>query len=876
MKEWSGTIQGSKSLDNSGVPVGAAISSGRICYVDDSKTSAYVTQKILAEQGFQIDHYDAAEPAVVAVLQQDYDLLVTDLTLDNTGMDGDDLVRFIRRSGHPQKKILPMIVITGNTEKDTLLRIYESGANAVLVKPISGDVLVDKVRDLLPGKPVMPPIGGYQIPRQPLPSNSPPPQSQATHATTTVPPQAPPQQPVIRPRPQQNSVRPGIGSPTMKQAARSPATPPKPRIPAGGSVPTGNRVPARPTVKAPPQPPVMRQPVMSPRMQTQPPIPDHLLDLPDSPFASGSGTNLTQTLKDAVKSAVEKIGEKSRQGLERLAHSHHGQVAARDAKSDAGKKQINDAAALIAKLRAQARAKASRPSQPSTPQPAEQAPAARPTAARPAAPERNNETAVQAASRRAAQSPRNPENLTPPKPAAQQADAPRQAKASDNKFNIEQVQPSETDFANLFSGLVPGQEASPVSNGDAAEPIANDKKMITALDINLDLVNFQDTMYQNAYGSIGSDVMDKIATKVREYKIIIGAAIIAGLLLFTGIGDFLTGSRAVDVETVRVGLGNIHQAIIVPGKIVSNMKVEVSPSSPGQIVSLKVTEGSDVKKGQVLAELENEQAISDVKRAEGNLMSAEEETALAEKTWKRMRHAFQLGAVSRYAVEEAEASLKSAKAREAVTKEEVRSTRLSLGKLSIIAPFSGTVTSRHVQVGQWVSPSEAIFTLVDLTAKEIEVKIDSSDSTSIKVGQPVSLTSDAYPGNRWMESVTRIATAANREDTANTVSVFISLGSQAPELRFGQQVDAEIRTSSSSNIIKLPIEALITRNGKTWVAVVEDGKLHFSPVVIGLEDFTHVEILQGVKPRQEVILPRDATAFHEGDSVRVIATQTVE
>ncbi len=833
MKEWSGTIPGNSPLENSGITITAG-TSGRICYVDDSRTSAYVTQKILVEQGFQVDHYGSAEPAVVAVLQHNYDLLITDLTLDNAGMDGDELVRFIRRSGHPQKKLLPVIVITGNTEKDTLLRLYEAGANAVLVKPISGDVLIDKVRDLIPGKPAMPPVSSFQV-SHPAPAARP--TAPPGHPRTSPPPPPRPRSQVPTPRP---------------AAARSPAASPKPRIQHNSQTPSGHRVPARPTVPAPPQPPLMHQPVMS-RMQTQPSIPDHMLDMPTSPFAPAPGSNLTQTLKDAVKSAVEKIGEKSRQGLERLAHQ--GNPGIRDHKSQDSKQQVNDAAALIAKLRAQARSKSMR----------------------------GHDGSVQHASDTAHRGSGVTEHARAPHPEhpATRPVAPRKPapeKSTNNKFTIEQAQPSETDFANLFAGLVPDQDGGPVSpaGGDTMEPIASDKKMITALDINLDLVNFQDALYQNSYGNFSSDLFDRIATKVREYKIVIGALIIAGLLLFTGIGDFFTGGKAVEVETVRVGLGNIHQAIPLSGKIVSNMKVEVSPSSPGQIVSLKVEEGTQVKKGQILAELENEQAISDVKRAEGNLLSSQEETALAEKTWKRMSNAFQLGAVSRYAVEEAEASLKSAKAREAVVKEEVRSTRLSLDKLSIVAPFTGTVTTRHVQVGQWVSPSEAIFTLVDLTAKEVEVKVDTADSSAIKVGQPVSMTSDAYAGQHWMESVTRVAPAANREDKANTVSVFVSLGSKAPDLRFGQQVDVEIRTSSSNNIIKLPIEALITRNGKTWVAVVEEGKVHFSPVVIGLEDFTHVEILQGVKPRQEVILPRDATSLHEGDAVRIIATQTVE
>ena len=136
---------------------------GRVCYVDDSRTSAYVTKKILKEYGYEVDFFPSAEPAVVAILENDYDILLTDLTLSTGGMDGDELVRFLRNSGHPKKKLLPVIVITGTSDKDTLLKIYEAGANGVLVKPITGEELHDRIRTLVPEKAYPGTADGYAL-----------------------------------------------------------------------------------------------------------------------------------------------------------------------------------------------------------------------------------------------------------------------------------------------------------------------------------------------------------------------------------------------------------------------------------------------------------------------------------------------------------------------------------------------------------------------------------------------------------------------------------------------------------------------------------------------------------------------------------------
>jgi CheY-like chemotaxis protein len=158
---------------------------GKICYVDDSRTSAYVTKKILKEYGYEVDFFPSAEPAVVAILEKDYDLLLTDLTLSTGGMDGDELVRFLRNSGHPRKKLLPVIVITGTSNKETLLKIYEAGANGVLVKPITGEELHDRIRTLVPEKAFPGTADGYalEIPH----SLSHPGKPQATEVPVTSP-----------------------------------------------------------------------------------------------------------------------------------------------------------------------------------------------------------------------------------------------------------------------------------------------------------------------------------------------------------------------------------------------------------------------------------------------------------------------------------------------------------------------------------------------------------------------------------------------------------------------------------------------------------------------------------------------------------------
>ncbi|HEY5603909.1 MAG TPA: efflux RND transporter periplasmic adaptor subunit, partial [Gammaproteobacteria bacterium] len=300
--------------------------------------------------------------------------------------------------------------------------------------------------------------------------------------------------------------------------------------------------------------------------------------------------------------------------------------------------------------------------------------------------------------------------------------------------------------------------------------------------------------------------------------------------------------------------------------VVSKLSVDITPAIAGRLTNVYVEDGSEVKKDELLARLDDREAKSNLKRAEANLHNAEEDVALAQRSLTRLRQAFSKGAIARQLVEESEVGLRSAKARLSVSEEEVRSVKLSLENPRIVAPFAGTITARHVEVGQWVVPSETLFSLMDHSQREIEVRVDASDSGGIAVGQTVTLTSDAFPGLEWSESVSRLAAATSNVGNANTVNVYISLGSSAPSLRYGQQVDAEVRTAWNPSALKVPYGAIINRSGKTYVAVVQDNFVSLVEVETGIEDFTHVEIRKGVSLGQRIILA-NGVDIQEGDRI---------
>ncbi len=683
--------KGSKGEVNTGVAGSENVSvAARLCYVDDSRTSAYVVRRLLQPFGYQVDHFSSAEPAFVALVQEDYDLLLTDLKVSPTGMDGDDLIRTLRQSGHPKISVMPIIVITGATDAEVLVNVYDAGANQVMKKPVNADELDGHIRRLL--------FDGRQLEAKP-PKVRPgktgrgPDNGKVVTLHTTYRPLREPELPVT---PQQAS------SPSKPVAEKA-------NIPVLTSAPPVIE-PAQPATSAAPVFPAAKASKDSSILR-----------------AMENGSNATITDDDKTIDVGQPVSA----------------VAGGQDKS-------------------------------------EEAPTVEPDVLK----------------------------------------ARNTAKTDDYNIlgEIEQYPLLEDQRAGLF-----GRSGT------------------------LDMLH----SFVEMVGVRG------LLLRVLGAVVVVIAALMAWDIYF---------KPAQLVDTVFVESGEIFQSVSVPGRIVSKQRVNVSSARAGRLVEILVKEGDKVKQGQVLAKIDDRELVSRLKRVKISLSSAREDIVMAQRTLDRLRRAYVKGAVAQHLVEDAETDLLTARSKAGIVAEEVRSATLELDSQKITAAFAGTVTARHAEIGQWVDPAETLFTLMDDAQREIEAQVDAADSVAINVGQLVMVSSDAFPEQEWQESVVRLGAEAGSKQDANSVKVYISLGNDAPLLRYGQQVNADIRTVWNLNTLKVPFEALINQDGQTMVAVLEGDSVRMRMIETGIEDFSMAEVKQGLSAGETVILPR-GTALKNGDRV---------
>ena len=939
--------------------VAATSSPSRLCYVDDSRTSAYVVKRMLRPFGYIVDHFDSAESALIALIQKNYDLLLTDLKVSPKGMDGDDLVRALRNSGQQKIASLPIIVITGSTDNDVLEAVYRAGANHILTKPVNGDELNSQILRLI-----------HEFPQTHSASD----ESSAQQAddNSDLADTATAEAKVEKAQKAQKIQREGAMVLPFEHEHKNSDTEFSEVIDIDSAL---SDVDAIPVLSSLAEPSVQSEQHDGDETEV------HANEGSAAQVNEANDKELSQAeatahiRQDKAKEASVAVLHSKNKGRRVLAevdetggngetadhdsaylpqpksrHTPAAQVkpsilvkqntadsapkeaalaarqeAARRAKAAilaAQRKQANDgktvraentadnaeAAAALRKLKASAQQKALLAKKKKA---VEAARAAR------AAKEAKAAQAAQAAAKRAQQTSPFSENydlsadqmtLEPLEDDKMQAFSANPGHSFDNnpfasKRSSTANQNSDRQARNVngaASGAINSSSAESHGNAAASQskpaqlnhPMdggitdrAVPEKLVHPFDLppgsdpyphnqgnnllqEIERFPLVETQLSDHYAP--SRAMTAMSSVLELYgfkRIIFMAALMVVLFFsFGSFSDFFQDGVPVDVAIVEQG--EIYQAMTYPGKVVSKQKVDIVPPIAGRLVEVLVDEGDNVKKGDLLARLDDREAKTFLSKADASLNSAREDVVLAQRTLERLTQAFKKGAVARQLVEDAEVDLRSAKARESIAEEEVRSAKLGLENPRILSPFDGIVTARLVEVGQWVVPSEILFTVIDPKQREIEVKVDAADSGGIAVGQTVGLSSDAFPGLEWSESVTRLAAATTNVGNANTVSVYISLGSSAPSLRFGQQVDADIRTAWNPNAIKVPFGALISKNGRNWVAVLDtdSDKARMVEVTTGIEDFSHVEIIQGLSVGETIIL---ANGKHIRDGERV-------
>ena len=351
------------------------------------------------------------------------------------------------------------------------------------------------------------------------------------------------------------------------------------------------------------------------------------------------------------------------------------------------------------------------------------------------------------------------------------------------------------------------------------------------------------------------------------------------------------------VQTVSVDRGELTAQVYGNGTVEAKVVVAVSATITARVVELLVDQGDQVKAGQLLVRLEEdafrqqealaqaglERVTASLDVEEATLRKAKANLALASKNAERYRALVAKDLVSKLEAEQYENSHAVAKeelarsqaALDAAHNEQTASraglglARSRLADTLIHAPQTGVIISRELELGATVTPGLPLFTLADPSTVWVKANVDEAQLANVVVGKKTLITLRSAPNRPFAGQVARLGRQSDR--VTEELEVDVAFTPPLTDFRLGEQSDVLITVAKKQAVLSVPTAALMIRNGKRGVWLLEGLTLRFQETQVGINDRRGLsEIVAGLEGKEQVVVgPLPAMeAFKDGMKVR--------
>jgi len=333
---------------------------------------------------------------------------------------------------------------------------------------------------------------------------------------------------------------------------------------------------------------------------------------------------------------------------------------------------------------------------------------------------------------------------------------------------------------------------------------------------------------------------------------------------------FLRGlfESGVEVQLATASMSSPSQAnavLTASGYVVARRKAAVASKGTGTLVFLGVDEGDKVKKGQVIARLEDNDVVAARERARQNLRVAEADLNDAKQSLDRTGILLKKEFVAQADFDIAEARYKRVIATIDAAKFGLKEAEVAVDNTRIIAPFDGTVLKKNADVGEIVAPlagaassKAAVVTIADMSSLEVDADVSEANITRVNPGQACEITLDAYPQQRYPGYVTKIVPTADRAKA----TVLVKIRFRDYDQKVLPEMSAKISflaagagntAAEAKPLLTVPAAAVATRNGRTVVYQIREERAVEVPVTAGQKLTGLLEITGGLKDGDKVV-----------------------
>jgi HlyD family secretion protein len=394
--------------------------------------------------------------------------------------------------------------------------------------------------------------------------------------------------------------------------------------------------------------------------------------------------------------------------------------------------------------------------------------------------------------------------------------------------------------------------------------------------------------------------------KSKRFWIWLGIGVLVVVLAAgAGLARLAKGSSIDPNKLAKVTRGDVARSVVATGKIQPITKVEVKSKASGIVEKLYVDINNNVKKGQQLAQLDQEEILAEVAAQRAQLAAAEANVASFEAniaqdkvnaaapdlpmykaTLDRNHEMQRQGIVSRQALDDANkdylaaltrrdsaqaqigvdaAKLKQARAQVMQSQASLKQLEEQLAYTTIVAPMDGVILSRDVEIGDAVSSilvlgstATLVMTEGDTTEVYVQGKVDEADIAHVYMSQPARIKVESFRDRLFYGKVTKIAPMGVEKDNVTTFEVRVSINNPGGELKANMTANAEIMLDEHKGVLSVPENAVMYDTQKNASVAIPDKKQKEGwrkvPVKVGLSNGAVTEILSGLKEGDQVVL----------------------
>jgi HlyD family secretion protein len=319
------------------------------------------------------------------------------------------------------------------------------------------------------------------------------------------------------------------------------------------------------------------------------------------------------------------------------------------------------------------------------------------------------------------------------------------------------------------------------------------------------------------------------------------------------------------------------------GRIAALHEATLRAEIAGRVVRLHHRRGERVAAGEALVTYDTADLRDRLRAAETGVIVAGAQRAQAEASARlAQRNAARAGLLSRHGAAppaeaetltgQADVALQAVRAAEAARAQglaNVAVTRGALGRTVVRAPFPGVVLTTSVEEGEVTAPGGALLSLADVSRLHLDTDLDEADLGRVSEGLAAEVSLDAFPNDRIVGRVEEIAPSVTADARGNrSIAIRVALPADA-RLRVGMSADADVIAATRSDVVFVPPIAVVGRGTDRAVYAISGGAAHRRAVRVGVSTWESVEVLDGVRPGEQLVLNTNAEGLVDGSPVRV-------